>query len=178
MTGKAHTMTWDAYNRRKDALREMLTLADRQRDLTLTDLLDAVDPGRVAFDSEVEVLYDLQMLWFQRLSGHLERVISEARENPELVAVTAWINAAAELPRVRALLDSHRDVPQLQKAFAKELAYLATSAGVPSYRVDLADHGQRIQDAARASVVVPQPAGISEPSRAGLIARLRNAIAA
>lgn len=171
-------MTWDAYNRRKDALREMLALADRQRDLTLTDLLDAVDPDRLAFGSEIEVLYDLQMTWFQRLSGQMERVISEGREDPELVAVTAWVNAAAELPRVRELLDAHRDVPELHKAFAKELAYLATSAGVPTYRADLADQALRIQDAARSSAVLPEPAGIGETGRTGLIARLRNAIAA
>ena len=36
-------MTWDAYNRRKEILRDLLAIADRRRDMTLTELLDTVD---------------------------------------------------------------------------------------------------------------------------------------
>ncbi|MFI5427683.1 hypothetical protein [Aeromicrobium sp. UC242_57] len=39
-------MTWDAYHRRKKTLREVLAVADRRRDLTLTEMLDLVDPER------------------------------------------------------------------------------------------------------------------------------------
>lgn len=170
-------MTWDAYNRRKETLRDMLAIADRQPDVTLTELLDSVDAGRQAFADETEVLFELQMTWFQRLSGQMDRLLSDGATQPEIVSVNAWVNAAAELPGVRRLLDAHRDAPALRKAFAKELAYLATSAGVPTYDLDLTTHGQRIQDSARESwengrVVVD----VTEP--VSLMARLRNVLAA
>ncbi len=171
-------MTWDAYNRRKEALREMLVVADRQRDITLTTLLDSVDADRKAFADETELLFELQMTWFQRLSGQLDRLMSDGIESPEIVAVQAWVDTAADLPGVRALLDAHRDAPALQKAFAKELGYLATSAGVPTYQ-DLAVHGQRIQDSARQTLAeTPRPVEMDPASRQGIIARLRSAIAA
>ena len=171
-------MTWDAYNRRKETLRGMLAAADLQRDLTLTDLIDSTENGRLAFPTDTDLLFELQMTWFQRLSGQMDRLISEGSENPELVAVTAWVTTAAELPAVRRLLDAHREDPALRKAFAKELAYLATSAGVPTYHLDLTAHGQRIQDSARESWATAEPVEQDETSRGGLMARLRSVIAA
>ena len=71
-------MTWNAYNRRKEVLREMLAIADQRRnDITLTDLLDTVDGGREVFSNETELLFDMQMNWFQRLSGQLDRLLIE-----------------------------------------------------------------------------------------------------
>lgn len=171
-------MTWDAYNRRKKTLREMLAVADRQRDITLTDLIDSTPGGREAFPTETELLFELQMTWFQRLSGQMDRLLSDGLESPELVPVTAWVNAAADLPGARALLDAHRDVPELRKAFAKELAYLATSAGVPASDADLTLHGKRIQDSARSTAVAAPRTELDVHSRVGIMARLRNAIAA
>ncbi|MCW2830019.1 MAG: hypothetical protein JWP31_711 [Aeromicrobium sp.] len=171
-------MTWDAYNRRKEALRDMIVIADRRHDVTLSELLDAVDENRQAFANETELLFELQMTWFQRLSGQMDRLINDGLESPELIAVTAWVNTAAELPGVRALLDAHRDEPALRKAFAKELAYLATSAGVPTYNLDLTGHGRRIQQSARESWASTPAAPPADASRGGLMARLRSAIAA
>jgi hypothetical protein len=165
-------MTWDAYNRRKNALREMLVIADRRRDITLTELLDTVDASREAFADETELLFELQ-----RLSGNMDRLLADGSDSPEMVAVTAWVDAAADLPGVRALLDAHRDEPALRKAFAKELGYLAMSAGVTVYDHDFVAHGRRIQDSARETVAALPPAP-TEASRPGLMARLRNAIAA
>jgi hypothetical protein len=170
-------MTWDAYHRRKKTLREMLAIADRRRDVTLAELLDTVDEARLAFADETEVLFELQMTWFQRLSGQTDRLISEGTEPPEMIAVTAWVNAAADLPGARALLDAHRDVPALRKAVAKELGYLAMSAGVPVHDQELAAHGQRIQDSARATVAA-LPAEPTEPTRQGWMTRLKNVMAA
>lgn len=172
-----HTMTWDAYNRRKTALRAMLDIADRQRDISLTELLDTVDGAHDAFANETEALFELQMTWFQRLSGHMDRLLSESRESPELVAVTAWVDTAADLPGVRALLDAHRDEPALRKAFAKELSFLAMSSGAPTHDDALAARGLRIQNSARETVAA-MPAPPVEPPRPSLIARLRNAMAA
>lgn len=171
-------MTWDAYNRRKVALRDMLAIADRQADVTLTELLDMVDPDRQAIKDETELLFELQMTWFQRLSGQLDRLVSEGSQSPELVAVTAWVNAAAELPGARTLLDAHQEAPALRKAFAKEQAYLAASAGVPTYHPQLAVQGQRIQDVARDSLPLRETSSLETEPRIGLIARLRSAIAA
>ena len=172
-------MTWDAYNRRKETLRDLLAIADRRRDLTLTELLDTVDEGRNAFANETELLFDLQMAWFQRLSGKLDRLVSESVETPELMAVTAWVDAAGEMPGARALLDAHLDEPALAKAFAKEHAFLAASAGVPMDHPDLTGHGRRIMDSARESaVVVDTETVIDEEPRTGLVAKLRSVIAA
>ncbi|KRC66534.1 hypothetical protein ASE12_18220 [Aeromicrobium sp. Root236] len=171
-------MTWDAYNRRKETLRDLLAIADRRRDLTLTELLDTVDAGRNAFANETELLFDLQMAWFQRLSGQLDRLVSESVETPELMAVTAWVNAAAEMPGARALLDAHLQEPALAKAFAKEQAFLAASAGVPMDHPDLTGHGRRIMDSARESVVDTDTEIVDEEPRTGLVAKLRSVIAA
>ncbi|MDX6278126.1 MAG: hypothetical protein QOJ72_2254 [Nocardioidaceae bacterium] len=148
-------MTWDAYNRRKEVLREMLDVADRHPDtITLTDLLDTVDGGREAFANETELLFDIQMTWFQRLSGQLDRLVTEGADTPEIVAITAWVNAAGEMPGARALLDANSDTTALRKAYAKEHALLAASAGVPVNHPDLTAHGQRLQDSARESVAL------------------------
>jgi hypothetical protein len=172
-------MTWDAYNRRKDTLREVLALADRRRDeSTLTELLDATDPAREAFADETELLLDVQMAWFQRLSGQMDRLVSDGAETPEMLAVTAWMSAAAQMPGARAILDAHRDEPALQKAYAKEHAFLATSAGLPLNHPEVTTRGRRIQDSARASVVYPAVRDVADGERGGLLARLRSVLAA
>jgi hypothetical protein len=171
-------MTWDAYHRRKNSLREMLAIADRRTDVTLDELLDTVDGARYAFASGTEVLFELQMTWFQRLSGHVDRLVSEGTESPELVAVTAWVSAAADLPGARALLDAHRDEPALGKAFAKELGYLAMAAGMPVHGREAVVRGRRIQDSARATAAAAASAEPAEVARPGLMARLRGVLAA
>jgi hypothetical protein len=171
-------MTWDAYHRRKNVLREMLEIADRRPDVTLAELLDTVPDAREAFPTETDALYDLQMAWFQRLSGQMDRLLADEAESPELVPVTAWVSTAADMPGARALLDAHRDAPALRKAVAKELAYLAMSAGVPAGSPDLTSHGRRIQESARVELAAAPPAPTGDESRPGIIARLRSAIAA
>ena len=161
-------MTWDAYHRRKETLRDLLAIADRRRAATLTELLDTADEGREAFANETELLFDLQMAWFQRLSGQMDRLVTESVDTPELMAVTAWVNTAAEMPGARAVLDAHLHEPALAKAFAKEQVFLAASAGVPMGHRDLAGHGRRIMDSARESVTVGD----------GLVAKLRSVTAA
>ena len=120
-------MTWDAYNRRKSALRGVLQLADRRREDTADELLDAT-------------------------------------------------------PGARALLDAHRDRPELAKAFAKEQALLAVSAGVSSWHPDLLGQGERIvaeaRDRAVHAPVDTLPSRDGEGRASAFIARLRNALAA
>jgi hypothetical protein len=97
-------------------------------------------------------LFDIQMTWFQRLSGQLDRLVTEGVDTPEIVAITAWVNAAGEMPGARALLDAHADASALHKAYAKEHEFLAASAGVPANHPELTLRGQRLQDSARESV--------------------------
>ncbi|MGJ9421813.1 hypothetical protein [Aeromicrobium sp. CF3.5] len=177
-------MTWDAYNRRKESLREILAIADRDRHLPLTDLLDTADPHREAFEDVTAVLFDLQMLWFQRLSGTVDRLTADGTDDFEMVALDAWVSAAAELPSARALLDAHRHAPALAKAFAKEQAFLAGAAGVPVNHPDRVRHGERLIASARTEAArAPRTSESSTHARSadqrpGLIARLRSAIAA
>ena len=170
-------MTWDAYHRRKNVLREMLAIADRRPGTTLTELLDSVVGAREAFPTDVDALFDVQMTWFQRLSGQMDRLLSGEHESPDLVPVTAWVTTAAELPGARALLDAHRDEPALRTAFAKELAYLAMSAGSVVGN-ELTTHGRRIQETARDRLAAAPAVPADDSARPGLITRLRNVIAA
>ena len=168
-------MTWNAYNRRKEVLREMLAIADQRRnDITLTDLLDTVDEGREAYANETELLFDLQMTWFQRLSGQLDRLLVESVDSPEIMAISAWVNAAGEMPGARALLDAELNNPALGKAFAKELTLLAASAGVPTNHPDLNGHGKRLRDAANETVVYTDVIEEEAPHSGSLLSRLRH----
>lgn len=174
-------MTWDAYHRRKSALREILSLADRDRTADADALLDAVPGAREAFPDDLSLLFDVQLAWYQRLSGQLDRAI-HAEDDPGLATVSAWVAAAAQMPGARALLDAHLDRPELAKAFGKERALLAASAGAGGYHPAHMDRaGARLFDEARESAVYPEPAP-ERPARAHdvlkpLVARLRNAIA-
>lgn len=175
-------MTWDAYHCRKDAVREIVAIADRQRDLTLTELLDLVDVDRATFTNETELLCALQMNWFQRLSGQLDRLMDSDVNATEItdstsVAVAAWIAAAVQIPVVRVLLDRHREEPALSGAFAHELIYLAAAVGAPATTTEMLARGQRIVEEARDLLPGHTPQ-VAEPARAGLMTRLRNAIAA
>lgn len=167
-------MTWNAYNRRKEVLREILAVADTRRELSITELLDTVDGGREAYPTETELLFDIQMTWFQRLSGQLDRLLIEGVDTPEIVAVNAWVNAASEMPGARTLLDAEIDNPALSKAFAKEHTLLAASAGVPWNHPDLHGHGRRLQDSARESVVHAEPVEAEAAASGSLLSKLRH----
>lgn len=169
-------MTWDAYNRRRTAVREIATLADQRRDLTLTELLDHVDPRRAAFDDEHALLLDLQLAWFQRLSGECDRIQSD---HPELVAVSAWADSAAALPGIRAVLDRHLDEPVLAKALDKEHALLALASGVPYDATAMRHRATHLIESARERVAVTEQAvELARAScRPSLLARLRSAVA-
>ncbi len=174
-------MTWDAYNRRKSALREVVAIADRRRDVTLTDLLDRVDPAREAFDDESALLLELQLAWYQRLSGTLDR-IAGAPDAPGGTAIGAWVEAAAQMPGARALLDANLENPVLAKGLANERIMMAASSGIWMNHPDAAALGERIIDQARERAVYPILAPETETSddhrSTGLVARLKSVLAA
>ena len=175
-------MTWDAYNRRKTALREVLAIVDSRRDLTATDLLDRVDPRRDAFDNEDQLLLEAQLAWFQRLSGGLDR--ASDKSTPEASATGVWIELAAQMPGARALLDAHLENPALAKGLANERIMMAAVSGVPMHHPDATAHGERIIEAAREKAVYPviaEGADTTNDSTGGItgfVSRLRSALAA
>jgi hypothetical protein len=160
-------MTWDAYNRRKPVLREVLALADRRRDLTVDDVFTTVPEAREVFDDATDLLLDVQLLWFQRLNGQMELQLTEGDDTSEMTAIAAWISAAEAMPGARALLDASAHRPELAKAFGLERAFLAEASGVP---------GQRIVEAARSAASDVPVERESRPQ--GFMTRLRGALAA
>lgn len=175
-------MTWDAYNRRKTALRDMLALADRQGGATLDALLDTVPGAREAFDDPRIALFDAQMLFVQRVRGQVDMTVGDGLEaasvDPEDAVVDAWATTAQRMSGARLLLDAAEAEGDLTKAFAKERALLATLAGVPPRHPELQAHGRRIRDRARELVDERRAADLPEIPRNGFIDRLRSALAA
>ena len=169
-------MTWDAYNRRKIALHDVLAIADRRREeVNATMLLDSVESANHAFANVAELLLDVQMSWFQRLSGQMDRTFGVGADDLETFTINAWSEAAAEMPGARALLDTHANMPELQRAFTMELEFLGRSAGTPANHPDLIAHGRRIMRTAKINVVeIP----VVPDTPAGLFARIREALAA
>jgi len=176
-------MTWDAYNRRKSALREVLTIVDRRRDLTTEELLDRVDPRREAFAHTDDLILELQMLWFQRLSGELDRPGADTAETPESSAIDCWVRSAAALPGARSVLDGHLDDPVLAKGVKNERVMMAAASGTPMHHPAAAEHGEQIIGLARERAsypIVDDPVPTDgEPARTGgFVSRLKSALAA
>lgn len=166
-------MTWDAYHRREAAVRSAIAVIDRRRDGRLP--WAEIDADR-AFDSPTDLLLALQMRWHTRLAGHVDRLLDEQPMDLRGAVIEAWRAAAADLPGVRAVLDAHDDEPALRPARAKELAYLASAAGL----ADLSDRaavsvGRQLRtDAQRSVALDPVPDHV--PS--GWVARVLQALAA
>lgn len=175
-------MTWDAYNRRKTALRDMLALADRHDDATLETLLDTVPGAREAFDDPRIALFDAQMLFVQRVRGQVDMSLGDGLDDEavahEDAVVDAWATAAEQMPGARVLLDEAEAEGDLTKAFAKERALLATMAGVPPLHPDLQAHGARLRDLAREQVGRRREESLPEIPRGGFMDRLRSVLAA
>jgi hypothetical protein len=125
-------MTWDAYHRRDAALRAAIAVIDRRRDGRLP--WPELDVARDAFDTPTGLLLALQMRWHTRLAGHVDRVLAGEPLDLRAAVVAAWRAATADLPGVRAVLDTHDDEPALRPARGKELAYLASAAGLADLR--------------------------------------------
>ncbi len=170
-------MTWDAYNRRKPIVREVLAIADRRRDLTLDEAFTIVPEANLVFADADDLLLDVQMLWFQRLSGQMEKQLTYgSRTAPELTAIDAWQAAAADMPGARTLLDTNLRRPELAKALAHEHRFVAIAAGVPDEHPDLEARGRFVVEKARDSMAYDP--STDEATTSGLIARLRHALAA
>jgi hypothetical protein len=126
-------MTWLAFHRRADVLRAVTDEADRRLD----GILPAHVPGVSAtFRDDLDLLGALQLRWYTRLSGALERSFASQPMDPDAAVRDAWVRTAEELPGIRAVLDDHVETPStiemahaLERAMAKEQVLLATMAG-------------------------------------------------
>ena len=169
-------MTWDAYNRRTPVLREVLAVADRRRDITVDQAFENVPEAQHVFDDTTDLLLDVQMRWFQRLSGQMELHLTEGADDPEQTAIDAWQAAAVAMPGARTLLDTNLRRPELSKALVHENRFMAIAAGVPDEHPELESRGRFVVDKARDTVVY-DPSGHGAVD-SGLMARLRHALAA
>ncbi len=169
-------MTWDAYNRRTPVLREVLAVADRRRDITVDEAIESVPEARHVFDDPTDLLLDVQMRWFQRLSGQMEMHLTAGSDDPEQTAIDAWQAAAAAMPGARTLLDTNLRRPEMAKALGHENRFMAIAAGVPDEHPELEARGRFVVEKARDTVAY-DPSG-KDAVDSGLMARLRHALAA
>ena len=169
-------MTWDAYNRRKEVLHEVLAIAEsRREESTVTELLAEVTSANRALVSESELLLDAQLIWYHALSSQMDRTAFLGAGTLQSGAISAWHEVAAENPIIRGLLDANVDMPELQKAFAHEHEFLARAVGIPANHPNLEGEGKRIKEAAHDTMVYA-PAIPDTP--AGLFTRIHKALAA
>lgn len=167
-------MTWDAYHRRHQVLRDVAATADRRRDGALP--WEELDVARSAFDSRNDLLLALQMRWSTRLRGHVQRELDTHPEDLFAAASRAWRNAAADLPGIRAILDAQENNPALAPARDKELTFLADAAGLTAPGdAHAAARGARVVADGRAISIERQP---PQGWRGGLVHRVRQALVA
>jgi hypothetical protein len=126
-------MTWKSHHRRADVLRDVIRTADERLDGLLP--LD-VDGVADTFDDELTLLGALQLRWHTRLAGHVERRLTDQPLDLEGAVALAWLDAAEDLPGIRAVLDHHVEHPTspemarvVSVATGKEHEMLALMAG-------------------------------------------------
>ncbi len=181
-------MTWTAPKSRPtrsrgEILRDVSTAADLRRDGSLP--LDVAGVS-AAFRDELDLLGALQLRWYTRLAGRIDRELASQPLDLEAAVVAAWHATADELPGIRAVVDRHREHPldddmaqAMETATRKERTWLAVMAG----RSGLADPrahvvGEAIEQRARAT---HRPRAASYDDRAQdrtLVGRLKAALAA
>lgn len=165
-------MTWDAYHRRNDALREVAAAADQRRD----GVLPWGEYGTSeVFDSRDDLLLALHMRWHNRLRAYVHAELDDEPVDLEAAAARAWRYATADLPGTRAILDAHQANPALAGARAKELAFLAQAAGLVPGDGGAVALGERVKSRGEAIVLDRQRPTRRRPRR---LRRLRQAIAA
>lgn len=171
-------MTWDAFHTRDSVLRDVMAAADTRRDGTLpwVDIAGA----ETAFGTPEELLAALQMRWHTRLSGAIERELTEQPWDLEQAVVHAWRGLCADMPGVRAVLDAHTDDPAMQRARRKEWTLLATASGLTGMAdSEAARIGRRVEERARTiRVEKSSPPAPPAPEPRSLLSRLRHALAA
>lgn len=175
-------MTWTSFHHRGEILRTVIATADVRLDGTLPMDVEGVAD---TFGDELTLLAALQLRWYTRISGRIERELMPQPMDLEAAVIAAWQATAEELPGIRAVLDHHQAEPldvamarALTKSAAKEHILLAVMAGaVSSQDADAARVGAHIEAAARETcrAITHLPVNAE---RQGLLGRLKAALAA
>jgi len=175
-------MTWKPFHHRGEILRSVIATADGRRDGNLPMDVDGVT---ATFGDELTLLAALQLKWHTRLAGHIERQLMTQPLGLERAVVTAWGEAADELPGVRDILDHYAADPlddamanAMVKARGKEHTLLALMAGQANVQdATAARSGARIEATARhARLGVPTLTAATP--RQSLLERLKAVVAA
>lgn len=175
-------MSWTTLHRRGETLRTVIAHAD----LTRTGALDLDLPGvRETFDDAGDLLGALQLRWYARLSGAVDRAVAQRADGDlQLAVVDGWRAAADAMPGVRLILDRHLEHP-LDEAMAAQVAHaadaertlLAAWAGLAHPgSLDAPRLGEALETLARAGWRHAGP--VPAPRRAGLVDRLKSVLAA
>jgi hypothetical protein len=178
-------MTWTAFHRRGDVLRDVIAAADLRRDGELPRDVDGVS---ATFADDLELLGALQLKWHTRLAGRIEREQMHQPLDLRAAVVRAWHQTADELPGIRAILDAQRARPAddataeiIRRSAAKEHGLLAVMAGEASAQdARAAAVGALIEAEAKASwqALDTVPDAAADTGRPTLLERLRAALAA
>ena len=182
-------MTWDAFHRRGEVLRNVLDHAETYRDGMLPMELPGVAE---TFGDELTLMGALQLRWHTRLAGAIERELMGQPMELEAAVITAWRETATKLAGLRAILDAYTDAPvseemarMLDKAHRKDWTLMAAMAGKASPADDRAAHvGRAIERKARVAyrpgAARPQPGSRrrAEADKPSLLRRVRAHLAA
>lgn len=175
-------MTWTTHHNRGHVLREIETATAERGDGLLPMDLDGVS---AVFDDEMDVLAALQLRWYTRLAGMIERELFDAPDaNLEAAVIHAWHLTNDELPGVRAVLDHYTANPlddAMRQSMAtgrlKEHHLLALMAGLGGYGHELSIAvGGRLEQRARESYV-PAIEVVEEAERITILDRVRALVA-
>jgi hypothetical protein len=152
-------MTWTTHHNRGAVLRDIEAATAARCDGLLPMDLDGVT---AVFDDELDILAALQLRWYTRLAGMIERELFDAPDSDlESAVIHAWHLTNDELPGVRLVLDHYSAAPSddvMRQALAvgrlKEHHLLALMAGLGGYGHELSiTVGGRLEERARASYV-------------------------
>ncbi len=173
-------MNWESQHRRGDILREVIRCADERRDGHLPMEVEGV---AATFRDDLTLLGALLLRWHTRLAGRIEREIAEEPLDLDNAVTVAWLDTAADMPGIRAIIDQHVAHPTsvamtdvLARASSKEHEMLALMSGRADSTGEAAVLvGRAIELGARASYV---PRMVPEPAPPTLVQRLKAALAA
>jgi hypothetical protein len=175
-------MNWDAFHRRGDVLNAVIAELDTRNDGVLPMYVDGVEQ---TFRDELDLLSALSLKWHTRLSGRLERVMTEEPLDFEAAVIGAWRDNVAELPGVRLALDAAlagadaEILAVLGKSQSKELELLALWSGrVSAYQLEEygAREGAKVEAKAREGFAFP--AAVPAPAEPlSFLERIKAAVA-
>ena len=154
-------MSWNDFHHREEILRVVVDTADQNRDGVLPMNVAGVTEN---FTDELDLVGALLLKWNARLMGNIERALTREPMDLERAVAEAWITTAEQLPGVRLVIDRCTDAPTgpemeraMNRAHDREMAYLATAAGLSSGRSTAAiEAGRRVEQLARTGLAVPR----------------------